>query len=353
MRRNSMPHLQLGPNNSYSVRWREQRIVDGKMTTVHTSKPLGKFGSAAEARKAMVKMVVPATNPQGSILLGEFIHNCYLPHVTSRLRASTVYGYTRIAAEYPWPTVTLNNFRTVDGERFMEQAANGKSLSKNTLHHIKCFLSGVFKYAKRIGVLDVNPMQDVSLPKAKQTPDTYAYSPEELQVILSALSGEARLAVAIAGYTGLRKSEIAGLKWEDYSDGMLHVRRAKWRESVDEPKTRKSQTPVPVIPQLAGLLETYPVIRIGWVIATPIERLTAVAITPKLGEHWHGWHAFRRGLATNLKQQGVDDLTIQAILRHSDVRTTQNCYIKILRGDTVAAMGKLAEVIQMPERRVG
>lgn len=32
---------------------------------------------------------------------------------------------------------------------------------------------------------------------------------------------------------------------------------------------------------------------------------------------WHGWHAFRRGLATNLYGLGVADKTIQAILRHS------------------------------------
>jgi len=32
---------------------------------------------------------------------------------------------------------------------------------------------------------------------------------------------------------------------------------------------------------------------------------------------WQGWHAFRRGLATNMHDLGVDDETIQAILRHS------------------------------------
>lgn len=30
---------------------------------------------------------------------------------------------------------------------------------------------------------------------------------------------------------------------------------------------------------------------------------------------WHGWHAFRRGLGTTLAELGVDDLTIQRILR--------------------------------------
>jgi len=38
---------------------------------------------------------------------------------------------------------------------------------------------------------------------------------------------------------------------------------------------------------------------------------------------WHGWHGFRRGLATNLHALGVDDKTIQAILRHSNIGNTQ------------------------------
>src|SRR3974377_881627 len=44
--------------------------------------------------------------------------------------------------------------------------------------------------------------------------------------------------------------------------------------------------------------------------------------------HWHGGAAFRRGLATNLHALGVDDKTIQAILRHSNVGLTMNVYIK-------------------------
>jgi hypothetical protein len=37
------------------------------------------------------------------------------------------------------------------------------------------------------------------------------------------------------------------------------------------------------------------------------------------GVSWHGWHAFRRGLATTLHRLRVPDKTIQAILRHSNV----------------------------------
>ena len=42
----------------------------------------------------------------------------------------------------------------------------------------------------------------------------------------------------------------------------------------------------------------------------------------------NGWHAFRRGLATNLHALGVDDKTIQAILRHSSIGLAMNVYVK-------------------------
>lgn len=56
---------------------------------------------------------------------------------------------------------------------------------------------------------------------------------------------------------------------------------------------------------------------------------------------WHGWHAFRRGLATNLHDFEVNDITIQRILRNGDVSVTQSYYIKTLPLQAVEAMSKL------------
>ena len=55
---------------------------------------------------------------------------------------------------------------------------------------------------------------------------------------------------------------------------------------------------------------------------------------------WHGWHAARRGLGTNLYRLGVPDKVIQAILRHSNVNVTLGYYIKPQTQDVIAAMGK-------------
>lgn len=65
---------------------------------------------------------------------------------------------------------------------------------------------------------------------------------------------------------------------------------------------------------------------------------------------WHGWHAFRRGLATNLHRLGVDDKTIQVIMRHSSVQTTREIYIKGVSSDAAAAMERLEAVLRQPSK---
>ena len=44
----------------------------------------------------------------------------------------------------------------------------------------------------------------------------------------------------------------------------------------------------------------------------------------KMFPEWHGWHAARRGLGTNLYRLGLPEKTIQAILRHANVSTTKH-----------------------------
>jgi integrase len=62
---------------------------------------------------------------------------------------------------------------------------------------------------------------------------------------------------------------------------------------------------------------------------------------------WHGWHAFRRGLATNLHALGVDDKTIQGILRHSNIGLTMNVYVKSVNESQVNAMDSLSEKLDL------
>lgn len=59
---------------------------------------------------------------------------------------------------------------------------------------------------------------------------------------------------------------------------------------------------------------------------------------------WQRWRAYRRGLVTNLKEMGAEDTTIQCILRHEDVSTSERLYIKTAPRMAQEAMRQLEAI---------
>lgn len=258
------------------------------------------------------------------------------------------------------------------------------TLSRNTLKHIKSVLSGIFTLAKQQDYFQgENPVRDAAVsPNATEAQETYAYSLEEIQTILSLLPEPAATAFAVAAFMGLRHGEIQGLLWENYRDGELFVSRSIWNGRVSDPKTRKGRAPVPVIRPLADRLEMHRLRtgnrKVGPIFANSVGKPLSLGsvvnrtILPALNrcEHcgnteadhekathhferderipkWHGWHAARRGLGSNLYRLGVPDIVIQRILRHANVSTTATYYIKTAADDVRSAMAKLEGVISI------
>ena len=314
----------------------------------------------SDARRLADRFLEPLNRGQvgPSMTIGQFIDQKYLPHVEEQRRPSTATGYREVWTRYLSPRIAncrLGDFRTCNGEEVMHCIAADFDLSRTTLKHIKAFLSGVFKQAKRLGLLDgVNPIQDVSIPKAREPEETYAYSLEEVRRMLHVLAEPAATLVAAAAFTGARRGEIRGFLWENYLGKEITVTQSVWRGHVTEPKTRKSKSPVPVIEPLRARLEGHRAacgnpstgLMFRSVNGNPLdlESFARRIIRPALraaGLEWHGWHAFRRGLATNLYQLGVRDKDVQAILRHSNISTTMNSYVKSVPAGAAAAMKAL------------
>ena len=132
------------------------------------------------------------------------------------------------------------------------------------------------------------------------------------------------------------------------------MKQSVWRNQIGEPKREKSKGTIPVIAQLKLFLDRHRVRsgnpREGFIFRNPLgkplnlDALVGEVIRPALEAEripWHGWHAFRRGLATNLHRLGVSDKVIQQILRHANVTTTINIYVKMVTRDAEEAMKKL------------
>jgi hypothetical protein len=75
----------------------------------------------------------------------------------------------------------VRDFRPWDGERLLKRIAEESDFSRASLKHVKSVLSAIFKHTKRTGAINgVNPVQDVSIPKARDSEDTHAYSLDEI-----------------------------------------------------------------------------------------------------------------------------------------------------------------------------
>jgi len=97
----------------------------------------------------------------------------------------------------------------------------------------------------------------VVIPKGKPMGHCHAYSIDEIQTMLKVLPEPARTAVLVAALTGIRHSEIRGLKWEDIVGDELYVRRSVWNTHVGDTKTGRAMPPVPLLPVLSKALKRH------------------------------------------------------------------------------------------------
>lgn len=295
----------------------------------------------------------------------DFIERIYLPHVERELRQSTLKHYKKDIFERHVKSrlrdIRLRDFRTVTGQRLLRTIPD---VGHRTLMHVKVFLSSVFKHSKREGILDgLNPMQDVSVPGRPQKKQQPVYTMQEIGDIVEALDGVAFVAVSVAAFTGLRLSEIRGLRWRDFDGTTLHIQRAVWRTHVNQPKTMESEAGVPVLPVLQKLLVEYrnkmngqpdDYIFAGERRGAPLNlaNLARRGIIPALkqrGLKWKGWHSFRRSLASNLYSLGISPKVIAAILRHSDISMTLAYYVSTPDNEAREAMQKIEDWIHALE----
>jgi integrase len=359
-------------NGSWLLRYYDTVIAGGKTRRIQVAAKIGdvkdyptKSAVRLIADKHLAPLNAKETTPESSQTVSEFIELVYFPTSKSRLRASTIKGYKdifNVHVKDRLGEIRLRDFRTVHGQRMLAEIASLNTVGHKSLLRIKSFLSGVFTFAQRQGILDgANPMHAVSV-EGKSTKfkgatysaseiwsmflretDTFPDPPDgkvyDLTNKPADLPPVARMAIAVAALTGLRASEIRGLRWSDFDGENLNIQRAVWRTVVSGTKTQESEAPVPVVPALRDALIKFrnkapdsAYIFAGERKGAPLNlhNLARRVIIPKFklaGIPWFGWHAFRRSVGTILFDMGAEPKTIQGVLRHASMSTTMNIYV--------------------------
>src|SRR5258708_5711388 len=161
-----------------------------------------------------------------------------------KLKASTLGAY-RDAYKLIQPylrNMELRQVRIADIDRLLQDVADNTDFAKTTYANLKNFLSSAFRSAARQGIINFNPVRDAAIPQGKAA-DTYAYNVREVAQIVNALEKHpnAKAAVIVAAFTGLRKGEISGLRWEDYNTEKqeLKIARSVYEGEVQTTKTEE------------------------------------------------------------------------------------------------------------------
>ena len=249
------------------------------------------------------------------------------------------------------PDIQLRNVRTPDINKLFKAliAADGDDMrATSSYRNVRNFLSGAFRAAVGEGLVDFNPVRDAMVVSGNDA-DTHAYTLAEVKQLMKVISPDGddwkhtmRAAFMVAMFTGLRLEEIKGLKWTDYDkqNQLLHIRRTVVNHQiVEDTKTAASKAPVPVVKTVAKELAAHLKRNSGdGFIFHKVNSSQAPIIFEHIvlnnmhpaceaaGIKFHGFHAFRRGLNTVMKDMGIDYSLRADIMRHKPRNVTDRHY---------------------------
>jgi integrase len=170
--------------------------------------------------------------------------------------------------------------------------------------------------------------------------------------------------------TGLRVSEILGLKWQDVNFGELTMRvtRKVVNGRVSRLKTEYSEDDLPLDPDFANQLREWkrqcPPSFEDWMFPNPatrhpyyaseIQKDYLKAAGRSIGLQSNGvpvllgWHAFRHTYRSPLDATGAPIGVQQKLMRHAQVATTMDVYGNALMESKRAANSKVVRLLIQP-----
>lgn len=216
-----------------------------------------------------------------------------------------------------------------------------QTLPASSARQAACAMGSFFKWLRRSGYTEFNP--DMPRPGATiKVPS--AYTQEEIDLIFKAagrLGARAQAALMLLYATGARVSELVALRWEDITDRNIILRKTKRMAGSGAQKERA----IPIGPRAEDALRILRSLKSdsAWVLGVIARQSVwkwCARVSEMTGIHCHP-HKFRATFATHLLERGVDIRTVQELLGHASIETTQR-YLAVSDERKLSAVSLLA-----------
>ena len=318
-----------------------------------------------EAQKIVAEYMQPLNGGlagvQSAINFRQYVEKTYNPLEMPLLAKSTQSRYDGVIEDYLLPTfghLCLRDLTPVTLQHYLSSLA-GSKLAHASRAKIRTVLGAILRTASRkYHLLLSNPMEGLSIPPdrmGRRRSKPYL-TPEQFEELITRIPEPYATMVYVAIYTGLRVSELAGLRWNDLSEDTITIDERYCRGDWGAPKSESSNATIAVNRSVIERIHRLKLLTVEVKAGRAIRKYRVVksdgpndlvfqslregkpirdnniltrfikpaARAMKLA--WVNWRALRTSQCNWLKLAGADPKDAQGQMRHSRISTTLDIY---------------------------
>ena len=198
------------------------------------------FGTIQDARKALAKFEADKTYGTAVAPKKTTVEEWLLYWLNSIVKLNreetTIYAYDNIVKNHLIPGLGSIQIQKLTAKNIQEyytkklaSESGGKKMSTNTVKKHHALLKTALSFAVKQEVIYRNPADNVEPPKYVQ-PSKSFYDAQTLAKLFKLCEGtRLEVPIKLAGYLGMRREEICGLKWEciDFENSLIIIKSAR------------------------------------------------------------------------------------------------------------------------------
>jgi integrase len=274
-----------------------------------------------------------------------------------------------------WGDAIADDIKPLDIQRWLKSLNTDGALAWPTIAKIKGIMNRVYKVGKLHELVVKNPVESVLDIKSKSDYRAINITPEQTLAILQGMKSQLHYVLVLTcAATALRASELLSLRWSDvlWIEDRIRVSK-RWAKGADgATKNEASDACVPLHSLLAGHLREWnrqtphakdtdfvfpslaangrvPVCACSFVGDYLRPAAIAAGVDIPKGKRF-GLHNLRHSLSNWLVSKAkTDPKTVQKLLRHANVKTTLQLYVRSDNDETRAAQGTFLDAVGISE----